>query len=257
MAYSFNTIIFFASIAVFSPHSFAQSNYEIQVYGSELVAPKKTMIELHSNYTINGTTSVQDGVLPTNQVVHETIEITHGFTPWFEIGTYIFNSIGSNGRTSYVGSHIRPRFAVPSEEHLPVGLSLSLEFGYQKREFSSDDWTLEIRPIVDKTLGNWYLAFNPVLDRSFHGSGSGDGFVFSPNLKMSYTFSPFWSIGPEYYGSSGPIFHGLGLQDQQMQIFAVADLNFDPEWEVNFGYGWGLTDATDKSIVKLILGRRF
>ena len=28
----------------------AQDNYEIQVYGSDLVEPKHTMVELHSNF---------------------------------------------------------------------------------------------------------------------------------------------------------------------------------------------------------------
>jgi len=34
----------------------AQGNFEIQVYGSETVAPGQTMIELHSNIAIKGTT---------------------------------------------------------------------------------------------------------------------------------------------------------------------------------------------------------
>src|SRR5690349_14935791 len=34
----------------------AQDNYEIQVYGSELVPRGRTMVELHSNFTVSGTT---------------------------------------------------------------------------------------------------------------------------------------------------------------------------------------------------------
>src|SRR5690242_979484 len=71
----------------------AQGNFEIQVYGSETVEPDKTMIELHSNTAIKGTTQKEDGVFPTQHAAHETIEITHGFTPWFETGFYIFTSI--------------------------------------------------------------------------------------------------------------------------------------------------------------------
>jgi len=33
----------------------AQDNYEIQVYGSDTVAPQSTMVELHSNFTLQGT----------------------------------------------------------------------------------------------------------------------------------------------------------------------------------------------------------
>src|SRR5689334_7062101 len=36
----------------------AQGNYEIQVYGSDTVDPGTTMIELHSNYTVSGSTAV-------------------------------------------------------------------------------------------------------------------------------------------------------------------------------------------------------
>jgi hypothetical protein len=50
-----------------------------------------------------------------------------------------------------------------------VGISLSTEIGYQRAIFSADTWTWEIRPIVDKKLGRWYSAFNPSLDRAFHG----------------------------------------------------------------------------------------
>ena len=52
----------------------AQGNYEVQVYGSDLVAPKVTMVELHSNFTASGTKGTIDGVLPTNHAVHETLE---------------------------------------------------------------------------------------------------------------------------------------------------------------------------------------
>jgi hypothetical protein len=41
-----------------APLSRAQDNYEIQVYGSDLVNPKHTMVELHSNFTIDGSKMV-------------------------------------------------------------------------------------------------------------------------------------------------------------------------------------------------------
>jgi hypothetical protein len=235
----------------------AQDNYEIQVYGSDLVSPGRTMVELHSNYTLNGSTTIIDGQLPTNHVDHETIEITHGWTPWFETGFYFFNSIGSDGRTAYVGSHIRPRFAVPDSLHWPVGVSLSMEFGFQKAQFSANTATLEIRPIIDKKWGGLYVSLNPTLDQSFKGPDQNRGLIFSPNVKVSYDITKVIAIGPEYYGSVGPFFNYDPIQQQQHQLFIATDLNFDPDWEVNAGYGWGLTNSTDRAIIKLILGRRF
>ncbi len=63
----------------------AQGNFEIQVYGSETVEPGTTMFEVHSNLAIKGTTTKEDGIFPTQHAAHETIEITHGFTPWLHI----------------------------------------------------------------------------------------------------------------------------------------------------------------------------
>ncbi len=44
---------------------FAQGNYAIQVYGSDTVEPHDTMVELHSNLTIEGSKSPVDGQYPT------------------------------------------------------------------------------------------------------------------------------------------------------------------------------------------------
>jgi len=123
------------------------------VYGSETLAPGKTMFEIHSNTALKGTTQTEDGVFPTQHAVHETLEITHGFTPWFETGFYLFTSIQPEAGWKWVGDHIRPRIRVPENWQVLVGLSLSTEIGYQQRSFSSDTWTIEIRPILDKQWG--------------------------------------------------------------------------------------------------------
>jgi hypothetical protein len=236
---------------------FAQGNYEIQVYPSETVKPGATMVELHSNFTIQGSKNPQDGTLPTEHQWHETIEITHGWTEWFETGWYIFTSAGPGQGWQYVGDHIRPRVRVPEEWKWPVGVSLSLEFGYQRPNFSKDTWTLEIRPIVDKQIGRLYLAFNPTFDRSFHGPGVNDGLVFSPNFKAGWDITKKINAGFEYYGSLGAVTGFDPLRDQQQQFIPSIDLNLSPNWEFNFGVGVGATQGTDHLLVKMILGYRF
>jgi hypothetical protein len=245
------------SSAFFSAPSRGQDNYEIQVYAYDTVEPGHTMVELHSNFTIDGSKTVQNGLLPTNHAEHETIEITHGFTDWFETGFYIFTSEHSGQGVQWVGDHIRPRVRIPKEWHWPVGLSLSNELGYQRRKFATDTWTWEMRPIIDQQIGRWYWAFNPTFDKSFHGESVHQGFVFSPNLKFSYDFTKKISGGFEYYGSVGPATDFSPIDQQQHQIFPTIDLNLSPNWEVNFGLGVGVTRSTDHLIAKMILGYRF
>jgi hypothetical protein len=215
------------------------------------------MVEIHSNFTVNGSKTVEDGVLPSNHAMHETLEITQGITNWSEVGFYVFSSIQPDGGWQWVGDHIRPRVRVPDEWHWPVGVSLSQEIGYQRAAFSPDTWTWEIRPIIDKKIGPWYLSFNPTLDRSFHGPGVNKGVEFSPNVKVSYDFTKKIAGGLEYYGAYGSLNGFDPLHDQEHQFFPTIDVDFGPQWEFNFGVGVGVTRSTDHLIVKCIIGRQF
>ena len=235
----------------------AQGNYEVQVYGSETIPRGMTMLEFHTNYTASGSRDVVNGVIPTQHAWHETFEITHGWNEWFETGFYVFTSYNPGYGYQWVGDHIRPRIRAPEEWHWPVGVSLSAEFGYQRSAFSEDTWSIELRPIVDKTLGKWYLVFNPAVDRSFHGPGVNQGVSFSPNGKFAYSITKKIQAGLEYYGALGPITGFDPFRDQQQQILPALDVDFGPNWEFNFGVGVGVTHSTDHLLIKMILGRRF
>ena len=114
----------------------AQDDYEIQVYRSETLEKGHTIFELHSNYTPSGNKQYSDNIFPSDKLFHETLEITHGFSDNFEMGVYFFNAIGSNGRTDYAGSHIRPRARIPESFHVDVafdgytGKKLALQEAY-------------------------------------------------------------------------------------------------------------------------------
>lgn len=215
------------------------------------------MVELHTNFTAQGTKRIVDGVLPTNHQLHETLEITRGWTRWFETGFYQFTSLQSGYGWNWVGTHIRPRVSIPADWHWPVGLSLSSEIGYQRPLYSSDTWTCELRPVVDQKLGKWYWSFNPTIERSFHGPSAPHGVEFSPNFKLGYDVTRRVSAGFEYYGSLGPVTGFDPLKDQQQQLIPAIDLELGPQWEFNFGVGIGMTGATDHLLIKWILGRRF
>ena len=245
-------LLIFSAAALLS-----QDNYEIQVYGSETVPPRHLMVELHSNFTVDGSKTSVDGLYPTNHQLHETIELTQGVNDWFEVGFYIFTNVQPGHGWEWVGDHIRPRFRVPEKWHWPVGVSISNEIGYQTHKYSTALWDWEIRPIVDKQLGRWYLSFNPTFDRALQGPETKRGFEFSPNVKAGYDVTKQVNLGFEYYGALGPVTGFDRLRDQQQQIFPCLDLNVSPKWEFNAGVGVGVTHGTDHLIVKMIIGYRF
>jgi len=249
-------VVLVLSFGLASPAA-AQDAYEIQVYGSETTDPGSTMVELHSNITFQGSKTTTDGTYPTNHSVRETVEITHGFNEWFEMGFYIFSSAGPDYGWQWAGNHLRPRVRIPERWHWPVGVSLSSEIGYQPPRFSPDKWSLEIRPIIDKKVGRWYFSFNPTFERSLQGLNVNQGFEFSPNAKANYAVTRKMALGLEYYGALGPVTGFDPLTDQQQQFFPTIDLDLGEKWEFNAGLGVGVTQGTDHLMLKLILGRRF
>ena len=233
-----------------------QENYEIQVYPAETIEAGFTGIELHSNFSTSGLGTIDD-VRPTDHALRQTLELTHGFTSNFEIGFYQFINTQSGYGIQWVGTHLRPKIRIPEKWNWPVGLALSAEIGYQRREYSADTWSIEIRPIIDKNFKVIYLSFNPVFGKSLKGLDKSQPLDFNPSFKVAFHINQKIDFGAEYYGSLGPLFNPSKIQEQQHAIYAVLDLNLHPEWEFNLGTGWGLTQATDGFIVKLIFGYKF
>ncbi|MGC4038564.1 MAG: hypothetical protein QM764_21555 [Chitinophagaceae bacterium] len=247
----FSSILFFLSCELFS-----QDNYEIQVYGSQTQLPKTTMFELHSNYTFDGDKNQTKGVLPSNHALHETLEITTGITSNFEIGAYLFTAYVPGHGYQVVGSHLRPRIMAPAKWQLPVGLSLSTEIGYQRADYSSSTWSIEIRPIIDKQWQKWYVSLNPTLGISLKSRYDKSTPTFEPNVKLYYTIAKNAGLGIEYYGDIGYVNSLEKWPEQSDAIFMAYDLLNNAKWEFNMGAGIGVTQSTDRFVYKIILGRK-
>ena len=235
--------------------AFSQENYEIQVYASPTMEKGSTMFELHSNFTFNGEKDADHGVRPSYHALHETLEITHGFSKNFEIGFYLFSNYTSPYGYTVIGTHIRPRIRVPEKWNWPAGVSLSAEFGFQSHYYSADTRSLEIRPIIDKQFANFYLSFNPVIGIVLKGTNKDHTPSFSRAFKASYTFKKL-ALGAEYYGDIGQLDQVPAAREQSHTLFIVADLFINPDWEFNFGPGLGLTKTTDQLVFKILAGRR-
>ena len=233
--------------------AFSQADNEIQVYASPTIQRKWTIFELHSNYTFKGSKYLDDP--ETARWTNETLEITHGFGNNFEIGFYTFTAFSPNKHFQYLGNQIRPRVTIPDRWKWSFGASLSAEFGFfRSSDTSSYVWQGEIRPILDKTTGDWYFSFNPNIDFILTGSEKGVG--FAPQFKTVYTMREKIGFGIEYYGSLGSFKNILPIDMQEHLLGPMIDLYLHPMWEINGGFLFGLTKNSNQRIVKLLLGRR-
>ena len=268
-------ILVLLSMSLFTVAARAQDNYEIQVYPSETMAPKTLLVELHSNFTVEGTTTTQFGMLPTQDQEHETIELTEGINDWSEIGFYIFTAEQNGHGVQWVGDHIRPRVRIPPKWHWPVGVSLSSEFGYARPAYSNPTWSWQFMPIVDQTIGRWYWSVNTTMVWDVHVVPPPGNFTAAESHDYYEKCSPQGSdlrsggdadvcavrntmnFGVEYYAYYGQFGNFVSLHNQQQQVYPVVNLFVSPKWEVNIGVGVGATAGTDHLIMKAVLGRYF
>ena len=232
---------------------YGQADNEIQVYSSPTIQKGWTIFELHSNHTFRGSDYLIDS--KSAHWTNETLEITHGVAKNFEIGFYTFTGFAPRGGYQYLGNQIRPRVTVPGEWKWPVGASLSAEFGFFRPDKDSKFiWQGEIRPIVDKTVKNWYFTFNPNIEFAISGDNKGVG--ITPQFKTVYTIKKKVGVGIEYYAALGSFKVILPGRLQEHLIGPMIDLYVDPNWEVNTGVLFGLTKNSNHQVVKLLLGRR-
>lgn len=233
--------------------SFSQADNEIQVYASPTIPNKWTIFELHSNHTFKGSRLLADP--RSAKWTNETLEITHGFGKNFEIGFYTFTAFSPGGNFQYLGNQLRPRVTVPESWKWKLGASISFEFGF----FRPDDttrfsWQGELRPILDKTIRNWYFAFNPNIGFVLTGADKGVG--IEPQFKTVYTIREKVGLGIEYYGSLGSFKKILPGELQEHLVGPMIDLYIHPNWEINAGFLFGLTKNSNQRILKILLGRR-
>ncbi len=210
-------------------------------------------LTLHNNYTPSGrkTPDFPGGLVP-DHTLNGVTEWAYGVTDWFEAGLYApLYSVESNGNVKFNGMKLRALFVAPNAGTSTFFYGINFEFSYNSKDWDPKRFTSEIRPIIGWHLGKVDLVFNPILDNSYEGISRLD---FVPATRVAYHLTDKFALALEEYDDFGPLrkFYSGGAQSHQ--LFAVADFDAGP-LSVETGMGFGLTPASDKLVLKLILSR--
>ena len=231
----------------------AKAADEIQVYNAGIAAPGQFTIQQHLNYVPLG---VKDppfpGGLISNNSINGTPEFAYGVTDWWEVGLYLPFAIKDRQFLSDAFK-LRTLFVVPNAEQRNFFYGVNFEFSNTMPRFSQSRFGMEIRPIVGVRNADWEFIVNPIVDISFGKYGQAD---FTPAARLARKLGPDLFVGLEYYADFGQIGSFPGLADQQHTLFAVTDFKLGV-FDVNFGVGYGLTPASDRWVIKTILGYAF
>lgn len=239
----------------------AQDIFEIQVYEWETVPRNKWSLETHINFIAKGTKEFDGSAAATHHQGHLTFELTRGITEHFEVAGYLVLAVRPEGGFEFAGTRIRPRFSVPKEWGLPLDVGLSIELGFPRPLYEPNSVTLELRPVLEKSFGQWQLDFNPTVGRALSGRDTGRGFEFEPQAKIARFLklpeNRKLGLGLEYYGSLGSITNFEPVHDQVHIFVPSADIYFSDKTVWNLGLGWGATAAGERLIFKMRIGHEF
>jgi hypothetical protein len=226
---------------------------EIQVYNAGIAAPGQFTIQQHLNYIPLG---VKEPPFPGGLVSHSSIngtpEFAYGVTDWWEVGLYLPFAIQDRQFLSD-SFKLRTLFVSPNAAERNFFYGVNFEFSNTTPNFSQTRFGMEIRPIIGIRNADYEFIVNPIVDIGFGKNGEAD---FTPAARLARKLGPDLFVGLEYYADFGEIGNFLKPTDQQHTLFAVTDFKLG-DFGVNFGVGYGLTPASDRWVVKTIVGYAF
>ncbi len=226
---------------------------EIQVYNAGIAAPGQFTIQQHLNYIALGQKDPPfPGGFASDGSLNGTPEFAYGVTDWWEVGLYLPFAV-QNRQFLSDAFKLRTLFVSPNAGQRDFFYGINFEFSNETPKFSQTRFGMEIRPIIGVRQGAWEFIVNPIVDTGFGKNGEAD---FTPAARVARKLSPDLSIGLEHYADLGEIGNFKKLNDQQHTLFAVTDFKLGA-FGVNFGVGYGLTPASDRWVIKTIVGYAF
>jgi hypothetical protein len=185
-----------------------------------------------------------------NHALNATPEFAYGLTKWLELGLYIPWAVNEQGQSlSNAFKLIRTLFVVPDAAKRDFFYGLNFEYDYTTPPFSQTRFAMEIRPIIGWRNPNWEFIINPIMDPGFGKLGDVD---FAPAARLARTFGDDLAFALEYYTDLGTPGGFNGFEQQQHNLFAVADFKVGVV-DVDFGLGYGLTPGSSRFVAKTIL----
>jgi hypothetical protein len=246
-------VIVAAALLVAPAAAFAQTD-EIQVYDASIAEVGVFNLMLHNNFTPSGQkTPAFEGALIPDRSYNGVAEWAYGVTDWFEAGLYLPLYSVSKGRGATInGGKIRLLFVRPHADDHKFFYGMNFEFSYNSKHWDDHRFTSEIRPIIGVHLHPIDIIVNPILDNSYVGGFK--SLDFAPATRVAYNFTSKWAGAVEEYADLGPLRGFAPVDEQSHQLFAV--VNHSTKFaDIEAGIGFGLTGASDKITLKLMLGR--
>jgi len=251
----FTLTIVAATLVCSAPRAATAQTDEIQVYDGGLAAPGIFNLTWHNNFTPKGIdTAPYPGSVVADKSFNGVTEWAYGVTNWFEAGLYLpLYTDDKHLGWGINGAKLRALFAVPHADDRTFFYGSNFEFSFNAERWDDHRFTSEVRPIIGWHLKPWDIIINPIVDTAYDGFAN---LEFVPAVRVAYNFQSGWALAAEEYADYGRFGDWASPSEQAHQLYAVFDKTFG-SIDIEGGVGIGLTDATDRVTLKLLVAHDF
>jgi hypothetical protein len=219
---------------------------EFEVFDGRIPEPGQPELNLHMNLGRRG--RLEDGGAPRNGALLTT-EVGIATAPWHQVALYLPVVREFSGDAFGGGFKLRNTIVTPGADSRPFAFGLDIELRHQSYRFTSADWGLTLRPIIDFRTGPWQLILNPAVEFPMGRLGP----IFAPAMRGVRQVAERAWIGLEHFMDFGRIDGPAKPAGQAHQLFVTTDLRLGEKIGLHLGVGHGLTHASDRWAGKVIL----
>jgi len=183
-------------------------------------------------------------------------EIEYGITDRLTVAIYFDFEDSSVDSLKYIQAKtvfFRYRFA--EKGSLFFDPALYVEYNIPKKEYK-DYNELEVRLILEKDIGSLSIRLNPIFEKKTSGANQSVEFNYAVGIYCRRC-GPVLQPGIEFHGEMGEIGNFIPRKQQRHVIFSTVDSRFGSGFHWHFAAGAGLTEASDKLILKSIFSYKF
>lgn len=232
---------------------------EFKVYFYSTPGEGETELAYWWTYTVQSDHSYNyfGKLLEKQGLQQHSLEVEYGMTDHWTIGGYADFEQPHNGDFRYVQARAvvsRYRFFEQGERFLDG--AIEVEYNLPREKYSESE-ELETRVILEKDLGQFSIVVNPIFEKDVSGPEVDEGMEFQYASGVYYRATRRMTPGVEFYGDMGPLDNLNPKSQQQHYVFPRLGLKFSRSVNLDFGYGFGLTKASDDQVIKAILEFEF
>lgn len=245
------------SVFLVSGKAAALNYFELEVYPYKTASRGEVEVE---NFTTHTSRGRKDLPGPDNNagLTRSTFEFAYGVTDKTEIAYYRDYARARGNHFDYAASRYRVRTRFYEKGELPVDLGLYAELEYPHQEAGEErEVEGELRLIAEKDFGRWTFDFNPIFERALKGPDRADGWELQYAMSLVYRASEQWQPHLDLFGDFGPIKNFESRNEQKHLISPAVDFRLGHGLFASLGVGFGLTDATERRLLRARLEWEF